>query len=155
MATTTATAMAGYLGQHINTICPNGHTDDNDNHCAHFVAHVLEYTFGTSCLTMSKGKGPGATIRVHESFPHCGTVGQGDSRPEEPDPCLVFITNAGNVNLKTKAMVNHPRKHVGIFVDGTIYHYSNSKEKVVEQTPDEFSTHYPAPNNAMFYGTLP
>ena len=155
MATTTANEMAAYLGKHINKICTNGYTDDNDNHCAHFVSHVLNYTYGATCLTMSKGKGPGASIRVHELFPECGTVGKWDARPESADPCLVFITNAGNVNLKTQSMVNHPRKHVGIFVDGSIYHYSNSKERVVKQTPEEFSGHYSAPNNAMFYGTLP
>jgi hypothetical protein len=154
-ATTTATDMSGYLGQHINKICPNGYTNDDDNHCAHFVAHVLKYAFGTTCLTMSKGQGAGATIRVHELFPQCGTVGKWKARPTATDPCLVFITNAGNVNLKEKTMVNHPRKHVGIYVEGVIYHYSNRKEKVVRQTPDEFSSHYAAPNNAMFYGTLP
>ena len=69
--------------------------------------------------------------------------------------CLVFITNANNVNLQTKTMVNVPRKHVGIYYNGTIWHYSNSRHQVVSQTPEAFSNHYPAPSNAMFYGTVP
>lgn len=151
----TAPDVAAYVGQHINKICKNGYTDDDDNHCAHFVSHVLGYKFGATCLTMKNGTGPGATIRVHDLFPQCPSVGTWTSLPEATTMCLVFITNAGNVNLKSKTMVNHPRKHVGIYADGAIYHYSNSKERVVQQTPQEFSKHYSAPNNAMFYGTLP
>ena len=69
--------------------------------------------------------------------------------------CLAFITKASNVNLAAKKMVNVPRKHIGIYASGFIYHYSNSRQQVVKQTPSQFSLHYPAPDNAMFYGTLP
>ena len=48
-----------------------------------------------------------------------------------------------------------PRKHVGIFADGFIWHYSNSQHKVVRQTPSQFAQHYPSPDNAMFFGALP
>lgn len=46
-------------------------------------------------------------------------------------------------------MTDAHRKHAGIFCGGlrTIYHYSNSNHRVVSQTPDEFSRHYPAPDN--------
>ena len=70
---------------------------------------------------------------------------------------LVFITNASNVTLGTQTMNNVPRKHIGIFYGGarTIYHYSNSRHQVVSQTPQQFSNHYPAPDNAMFWGGAP
>jgi hypothetical protein len=44
---------------------------------------------------------------------------------------------------------------VGIFIGGEIWHYSNKLDKVVKQTPAEFVNHYPAPDNAMFYGDMP
>jgi hypothetical protein len=67
----------------------------------------------------------------------------------------VFITKAANVNTAAKTMTNVPRKHVGIFVDGNIWHYSNTRDQVVKQTPSEFSRHYAPPHNAMFFGALP
>jgi hypothetical protein len=52
-------------------------------------------------------------------------------------------------------MANVPKKHVGIYRDGTIWHYSNSKRRVVTQTPQEFSHHYSGKDIALFYGTFP
>lgn len=155
--TVTAAGLDALLGKHIHDICPNGFTDDGDNHCAHFVAHVLALEFGLTCRTMGRpgSTGAQANIRVQELFPRCPRVGAWDSRPETVTTGLVFITRATNVSLTAKTMVNVPRKHVGIFVDGRIWHYSNSKRRVVTQTPEEFSHHYPSPHDAMFYGTFP
>lgn len=153
----TAAVLDPYLGKHINEVCENGFTDNGDNHCAHFVSHVLGLEFGLTCRTMGTpgAKGAEANIRVQQLFPRCPRVGEWADRPEDLSPCLVFITKASNVNLATKVMANVPRKHVGIFVGGTIWHYSNGKRKVVKQTPDQFALHYPAPHNAMFYGSFP
>jgi hypothetical protein len=52
-------------------------------------------------------------------------------------------------------MANMPRKHVGLYVAGWIWHYSNSQRQVLRQTPEQFSHHYPSPDNALFYGSLP
>ena len=52
-------------------------------------------------------------------------------------------------------MANVPRKHVGIFLNGIIWHYSNSQHRVVKQLPGQFALHYPSPDNGMFYGSLP
>jgi hypothetical protein len=145
----------GYLAKPISQICQNGFANDADNHCAHFVAHALGYQFGVTCLMMAHGKYPGATIRVQEIFPRCLSVGAWDSRPAALTSCLVFITRASNVNLAAKVMNNVPRKHVGIYLGGSIWHYSNSQRKVVQQTPQQFGNHYPSPDNAMFYGSLP
>jgi hypothetical protein len=145
----------GYLGKAIGEICPNAYASTADNHCAHFVAHALGYKFGVTCQMMGNGKGVGATLRVQELFPKCPSVGVWSLRPAALTTCLVFITRAANVNLAGKVMANVPRKHVGILFGGFIWHYSNSQQQVVKQTPSQFALHYPSPDNAMFYGSLP
>ena len=151
----TTVDMDALLGREITRICPVGYTNRNDNHCAHFVSHVLGYQFGFTCRGMVDGPGTPATIRVHELFSRCPSVGAWDARPPTLNRCLVFITKASNVNTATKTMTNVPKKHVGIFVDGNIWHYSNTRDQVVKQTPSEFSRHYAAPHNAMFFGAMP
>ena len=150
----TVEQLNGFLGKHISDICENDFTKDSDNHCAHFVSHVLGYTFGVTCRTMGHGEGLAANLRVQEIFPRCTSVGTWDTRPTSVTSCLVFITKDSNVNLKTKVMANVPRKHIGIFLNGSIWHYSNTQGKVVKQTPSEFSNHYPSPHNTMFFGAL-
>jgi hypothetical protein len=157
MALTEATLQA-LLGKHIRQICPLGYASDSDNHCAHFVSHVLGFVYGVTCKTMvAGGTGTPGSIRVQEIFPKCLQVGNFNSIPSPLFWGLVFITNAKNVNLQNKQMVNVPRKHVGIFIGGmrNIYHYSNANRQVMCQTPAQFSTHYPAPDNAMFWGSAP
>jgi len=145
----------GLLGKPIAQICPNGFISSTENHCAHFVAHVLDYRFGVTCQIMSHGRLPGVNIRVQEIFPRCPSVGVWSLRPASHSTCLVFITRASNVNLATKVMANVPRKHIGIFFGGFVWHYSNRQQKVVRQSPGEFAQHYPSPDNAMFYGSMP
>jgi hypothetical protein len=146
-----------YEGKNISAICPRGFTNNADNHCAHFVGHVLDIGVGVTCATMSSKAGKFASIRVHEVFHHCAKVGAWSDLPSSLPACLVFITRASYVNVATKTMVNVPRKHVGIYIAAAkkIWHYSNSKDKVVSQRPDEFFFHYPSPDNAMFWGQLP
>ena len=143
----------GYKGKHIKEICGNKYDDESDNHCAHFVSHVMGFGFGTTCRTMGSGKAPGAAIRVHETFGMCPAVGAWDSLKE--NACLVFVTDKSNVELAKKLMVNVPKKHVGIHVGGTIWHYSNSQSKVVTQVPSEYVHHYPGAGIALFWGTFP
>jgi hypothetical protein len=144
-----------FLGKTISDLCKNGFTNNSDNHCAHFVSHVLGLGFGTTCRTMGTGKQAGANLRVQEIFPRCQSVGAWANRPVVLINCLVFITRASNVNLPGKTMANVPRKHIGIYHSGLIWHYSNIRDKVVKQTPAEFANHYSSPDNAMFFGTIP
>jgi hypothetical protein len=144
-----------YLGKSIGAICQNGYTSNAENHCAHFVAHVLDYKFGVTCQMMGTGKGPAANLRVQEIFPKCPAVGVWSLRPASVPACLAFITKASNVNLAGKVMANVPRKHIGIYTGGFIYHYSNRRDQVVRETPSQFALHYQSPDNAMFYGSLP
>ena len=147
--------LEGYLGKSIGEMCRNAFASAADNHCAHFASHALGFRFGTTCQVMGGGKHLGANIRVQEIFPKCPSVGVWSLRPTSLTCCLVFITRASNVSLGTKVMSNVPRKHVGIFFGGFVWHYSNSQHKVVKQSPAQFALHYPAPDNAMFYGSLP
>lgn len=152
----TAAQMNAFLGKEITEICKVGYTNRADNHCAHFVSHVLGYQFGFTCRGMVAGStAAGASIRVQELFPRCKTVGNWKDKPKALITGLVFITNPGNVNVAAKTMSNVPRKHVGIFINDEIWHYSNKGDKVVKQTPAQFANHYPAPDNAMFYGEMP
>ena len=145
----------GYLGKHIRDICNNGYVNDRDNHCAHFVSHVLEMQFGVTCTQMGSGKGDAANVRVQEVFARCPRVGTWASHADTLTTCLAFVTNAGNVDLTKKVMSNVPRKHIGIYLGGLVWHYSNAQRKVVKQSPAQFAEHYAAPDNAMFFGTFP
>ena len=142
------------VGKNINHICGNGFANPNDNHCAHFVGHAMDYSFGYTCKIASGGKLAGANLRVHEIFARCPTVGTWGDKPITLATCLVFVTNASHVNVATKTMDNIPQKHIGIFIQGMIWHYSNSHHRVVTQTPDQFIHHYPGPGVALFYGQV-
>lgn len=149
-------ALDEYLGKSISEICPNEYTDNSKNHCAHFVSHVKGYTFGFKCYGMTnKGPKPGASIRVHEVFSECPLVGRWDDKPESITSCLAFVTSSKNVKVDKKEMLNVPAKHIGIFSGGMIYHYSNSKDQVVKQTPQQFKKHYKGSTIEVFYGTFP
>jgi hypothetical protein len=144
-----------YLGKPIGEICQNGYTTNADHHSAHVVSHVLGYGFGVTCQMMGHVRGPGATIRIHDLFPRCKSVGAWSLRPASCSPCLAFITRASNVNLGGKLMANAPRKHVGIYLNGFIWHYSSNRQQVIKEVPSQFKLYYPPPDNAMFYGSLP
>jgi len=109
------------------------------------------------CRNMS-GKGDlsdAASIRVHEVFSKCKKVGEWSAKSASAKFCLAFVTSPSNINLKTKKMRNHPRKHIGIFHNGAIYHYSNSKNKVVKQSPAAYAKHYKGNDITVYYGTMP
>ena len=148
------TAPSKFLDQNVKDFCENGYIDDSFNHCAHFVAHALGLSVGYTCKKQTGGQHAGASIRVHELFSNCLEVGPWTDKQAVLLNCLVFITHPGNVHLKTKMMDNHPRKHVGVFSNGAVIHYSNRKDRVVQVTIDEFKHHYEPPFNGLFFGTL-
>jgi hypothetical protein len=147
--------LSGYLGKSMTDICPNGHTDETASHGAHFVAHVLGYRFGLTCQMMGTAQGPAASVRIQDLFQHCPKLGVWSLRPASMTTCLVFITRASNVNLAARVIASVPRQHVGLLVDGFVWHYSNRQRTVVRQTPAQFARHYAGPDNALFYGSLP
>ena len=149
-----STEVTTYLGKNIKDICPNSFINNGDNHCAHFVSHVMGYSFGFRCKGMTgKGTGVGASIRVNEVFAQCPRVGLWADKPA--GDCLIFITSTDNVNVDSKVMGTRPKKHIGIFCNNNVYHYSNSKDKVITQTAEEFALHYIGSSFQLYYGTFP
>jgi len=149
----TAHQLDSHLGKSIGAICQNGSASHGDN-SAHFVSHVLGYTFGVTCQMLGSGRGPAATLRVQEVFSRCTAVGVWRLRPATLQPCLVFVTRAANVNLAAKSMGHAPRKHVGIHANGFVWHYSDKQQAVIKETPSQFARYYSSPDTAMFYGSI-
>lgn len=144
------------LDKTISDFCQNKFTDSSENHCAHYVCHMLEVSNGYTCKMYKNGSHPGACLRVQELFAVCPQVGDWVSLPQEPS--LVFVTDRANVDIVNHRMRNVPKKHVGIISDGYIYHYSNTDDIVVRQTPDEFLNRFQnayGGNQALFFGTFP
>ena len=153
-------ALQSLVGKNIKDICGNAYTDNAHNHCAHFVAHVKGYSYGYTCKQQTgKGSGSGATIRVNDLFNRCPELGIWSDKPVSLQSCLVFVTDAANVNLQRKKMTDHPQKHIGIFSDGVIYHYSNSDDEVTSDKPQvfagKFKMRYSGKNITMYFGKFP
>jgi hypothetical protein len=145
------------LGKNISELCGNRFHDPDANHSAHFVSHALGFTFSFHCKEYLGGKQEGANIRVHEVFGHCPRVGWWEDAEENVDQ-LVFVIRRDAVDLARKRMQNIARKHIGIYSDGWIYHYNNSRDRVVRQTPVEFLQRFQAlygGDQALFFGTFP
>lgn len=144
------------LNKTIADFCQNNFTGTAENHCAHLVCHVLELDSGYDCKTHKNGNHPGSCLRVQELFPECPQVGNWNSAPEGMK--IVFVTDKSNVDLPAHTMRNVPRKHVGIFSDGHVYHYSNTQDIVIRQTPTAFLNRFQGfygGNQRLFFGTFP
>jgi hypothetical protein len=144
-----------YEGQTMRDICPHGFDDPGTNHCAHFVAHVLQLSFGVTCARLTGKRGtPGANVRVHEIFAEC-------PNPKEVLACpttgegLIFVSAASNFRGRPLRMRNVPKKHIGLVVDGIVWHYSNPRNKVIRQPVAEFLFHYPRQTNALWWADPP
>lgn len=156
MAVLTESLLTGYEGRSMRDICPFGYDATDDNHCAHFVAHALQLDFGMTCARLKgrRGAAGAANVRVHEIFaecPHtrelleCPMTGKG----------LVFVSEARNFSGKPARLRNIPKKHIGIALDGQLWHYSNPRNRVVRQHVSDFLFHYPRQNNALWWGKFP
>jgi hypothetical protein len=122
-----------YLAKNIKDICEFKNWSASSNHCAHFVSHVLQLHFGYTCD--KKKDGAGYNVRVKEVWERCHDYASFDAGA---GACLVYATKAGNVDLGKKSIANVSDKHIGIFTNGAIWHYDNTLDKVVSQTPEEF-----------------
>jgi hypothetical protein len=146
-----------YLDKEITAVCPHGYHDKSFNHCAHFVCHVTSLAAGYTCKHQSGKKAvnskPGACIRVQDLFKNCPKVGLFANAPS--GGVFVFVTSPKVVNLTAKTMANVPKKHVGIALAGKIWHYSNSKDKVVTASESKFRQHYSGQVNELYFGTMP
>lgn len=152
------TKLTDYVGNHISRLCSN-FTDDDQNMCAHFVSHVLNFSFGYNCRTHSgRQLSPAACIRVQEVFARCASVGFWRDRPRELDQCLIFVTTRSNpVDLQTKVFGNIPKKHVGILIADLVFHYSNNRAQVMKMDLPSFQTYMTTSYGeiSIYYGAFP
>lgn len=163
------TALKKTRGKPIKDICDIGYDVSNDNHCAHFVSHIMEYEFGpATCSNLTWAlkqaartlKVKGKNVRVNSIFMKCPEVGEWGDKGDSLTSCLAFITKKSNVKTNPKHMGSIRQKHMGIFVNNQIWHYSNSKNKVVNQTVEEFKKHFGSSQLTLaeyqlYYGTFP
>ena len=144
------------VGTSIVSICPNGFHDPDASHCAHFVSHVLQFDFGCTCGELTGGSGPSACVRVHEIFCRCSRVGNWAERPPQSD-VLAFVSRPTAFDLASKTLMNIPNKHVGIFCNERVFHYSSRQNSVVMKTVDGFRAYLDdiyGPGQRMVYGTI-
>jgi hypothetical protein len=111
---------------------------------------------GYTCA-QARGRADGANLRVQELFALCTgrqeilvcpTVGEG----------LIFVSERRHFHDSPVRIDNVPKKHVGIQLNGNVWHYSNSRHKVVIQSVGDFLFHYREQNkhiNALWHGSLP
>jgi hypothetical protein len=157
------------LNKKISDICPFSIAKNNSqNHCAHYVSHILGYDFsGITCknFTYEDKQIPekGATIRVDDIFSQSPVLDLLSNKPGSVSECLIFVTLASNVKKvgDKYVMGNHPKKHIGIFLDGNVWNYSNSRDLVVSESLVSFqakfeATYQTAGTSVVFYyGKLP
>lgn len=149
--------LAALLGKNINEICDNGFHDHRANHCAHFVAHALGLEFGYTCRAHVGGSSPGANLRVQEVFAECPRVGHW-ADADQTRVQLVFVIRKNAVSLASKSMANIPQKHVGIFHEGQVYHYSNTRDQVTRESVDSFLATFQriyTGDQGLFFGEIP
>jgi len=144
-----------YLDRSIAQICPHGYDRAADNHCAHFVSHALQLGFGVTCASM-RGRAPigGANLRVRELFQECSNTREILECPMTGEG-LIFVSDRVNFRGTPTQIADISRKHVGILLNGRVWHYSNTRHRVITQTVGEFLFHYPRQQNALWFGTLP
>jgi len=139
----TETLLNSYLGLHIADICPGRYTSDDDSHCAHFVSHVLGLDFRRTC-------GAGANIRVQEIFERCTGVYEFNSCPTVVSG-LIFVSDTRNFIVNPRiapnghTIQNVSDKHIGIILNGKIWHYSNTQRQVKVYSMLQFISHYSHP----------
>ncbi|HKY30776.1 MAG TPA: hypothetical protein VJM12_22845 [Pyrinomonadaceae bacterium] len=144
-------------GKTISDFCGCSYTDAAVNHCAHFVCHFLKFDFGMNCFKLTRRGREGANVRVHEVFAQCPQVGLLDDWRGNGQ-VLAFVTEKRNVSLPNKSMRNVPKKHIGIYDGSHIYHYGNTRDKVVKQTVEEFKRAFQRTYGGdlgFYFGTLP
>lgn len=147
----------GFLGKPINKICPNKFHNYGSSHCAHFVSHALGFKFSYHCREFKGGNKRPGNIRVQEIFPKCPKVGKFSNAPAHR-PVLIFVIRKNAVDIPNKKMANISQKHIGIHIDGHVYHYSNTGNKVVKWTVKKFYDRFQAiysGDQGLFYGTFP
>lgn len=127
------TYLDSFLGKTVEDFCETfGAVGDINNHCAHWVSHVLGFRIGKLCNQMAwqhrKDFEIGRSLVVNDIFNECPERGHWKDKPKNLQSCLIFAVAAHGLNNKAAklTMDNVPRKHVGIYFQGLAYNYHNT-----------------------------
>ena len=142
-----------YVGHSISEICPHGYDNTGYNHCAHFASHVMQIDFGYTCAR-ARGRMGGANLRVQELFARCPDTREVLECPTTGEG-LIFVSDRSNFSGAPTTIANVRRKHVGVMLNGRVWHYSNTQHRVVVQAVGQFLSHYPRQHNALWFGSFP
>jgi len=138
------------VGKRIDHFCKSSLADDHaKNQCAHFVSHMLDYDLSkpASCKyrTLADKKAEdvtGATMRVDVIFNHISKLKRHQISDYQCYPAgLIFATQQKNIKANGE-MGTMPRKHIGILVDFSVYHYGNLDDKVKKHDLNYFMQLY-------------
>jgi hypothetical protein len=78
-----------------------------------------------------KAKGAGACLRVNEVFNFCEDIPVLDE-----SGCLIYITKLAN--MANGSMGEMSQKHIGIYFNKEVWHYSNTHHQVMRWTKDDW-----------------
>jgi hypothetical protein len=70
---------------------------------------------------------------------------------------LAYVTLPGNVNSSGE-MGTHRKKHIGVFVADTVWHYSNGQDQVVTHSPADWHKRFKGvygSSTEMYYSNFP
>jgi hypothetical protein len=135
-----------WLDSDIHDICDIGYWKQSENHCAHFVSHVLgiRIPHKVACDRMPRDSSApkvaglmGVTVRVYDLFNSVAAKSRvllGDKPPLSL--CLVYTTIESNYLPSQNKMQDdldqvRSDEHVGLYANEWIYHFSNKKKRVV------------------------
>jgi hypothetical protein len=149
LPTITTADLTAQTGKTVARFCDCGYTDMHQNHCAHFVSHVLDIEVGLRCGSMAWAtRGRGVSLRVNEVFNYCTVRGRWDDASQVPtevagyNAFLMFTTIPDNITAggDMLTMGSHRHKHVGIHRDGTVWNFSNNHAhpQVISETAASF-----------------
>jgi len=143
-----------YLGQSVIDFCGKyGSVGDSENHCAHFVSHVLQLRIpgarlcsnvaGTSDSYDDRRKG--YCVRVNQVFNSCNKRARWDDRSLPVGVCFVVATLEANIVSEDPLTIGDmSKKHIGFYSGGQVYNYGNANDKVRTTSLADFKRHYGA-----------
>ena len=154
----------GYLGKTVVDFCGKyGSKGDSENHCAHFVSHVLQLRIPGAALCSNVGgssytyeeRRTGFCVRVNQVFNSCANRARWDDKNLPSDVCFVVATLEANIESSNPLTIGSmSKKHIGFYSGGHVYNYSNTADAVRKTPLADFKRHYGA-NTILLKADLP
>jgi hypothetical protein len=153
-----------YLGKSVVDFCGKyGSVGDSENHCAHFVSHVLQLRIPGAALCSNVGgssytyaeRRAGFCVRVNQVFNSCSNRARWDDNNLPTDVCFIVATLEENIQSENPLTIGAmSRKHIGFYSGGHVYNYGNTQDKVRKTPLADFKRHYGA-NTILLKCDLP